>query len=65
MKPQLTNTNIIEEIINKKNKMIKSIKNNDNIIFFNLLFILLIIFFILFLIFRYIDKKKNKLKDNE
>jgi hypothetical protein len=59
MKPNLTDKIIIEKIINKDIKQITTIKNNENIVFFNFLFILLIIIFILFLIFRYLEKKKN------
>jgi len=63
MKPNLSDKiiieNLIENIIKKDLKNTSLIKNNANIVFFNLLFILFIIIFILFLIFRYLEKKKN------
>ena len=59
MKPNLSDKIIIEKLVKKDFKSSSFVKNNENIVFFNLLFILFIIIFILFLIFRYLDKKKN------
>jgi len=59
MKPNLSDKIIIENIIKKDYKNTIFIKNNENIVFFNFLFILFIIISILFLIFRYLEKKKN------
>ena len=59
MKPNLSDKLILEKIINKDLKLSNKIKNDQSIVFFNLLIILLIIIFVLFLIFRYLEKKKN------
>jgi hypothetical protein len=57
MKPNLVNKSHILKIINN---ISKEPNNNDkNIIFFNFLIIMVFILGILFLIFRYLDKKKN------
>ena len=57
MKPNLVNKSNILKIISNINK--EPINNDKNIIFFNFLIIILFILGILFLIFRYLDKKKN------
>ena len=60
MKPELSNKNMLYNIIQKNNK--KNIDNNinKNNLFFNFLICAFFIICILFLIFRYLEKKKNK-----
>lgn len=60
MKPNLINKNNILQIIKKNSEKCNTIDIDKNIIFFNFLIIILFIFGILFLIFRYLEKKKNK-----
>jgi hypothetical protein len=59
MKPNLCDNLFMKDILKKKIDNVKSLKNNESILFFNLLFILFFIFFILFLIFRFLEKKKK------
>ena len=60
MKPKLLDKDIIYKYI-YKNRVLKSNECNDsNINFFNFLLISLFIIGILFLIYRYLDKKKDK-----
>jgi len=61
MKPNLVNKNHILKMIN--NIRHEPINNDKNIMFFNFLIIILFILGILFLIFRYLDKKKNNIKN--
>lgn len=57
MKPNLVNKKNIIKIISNISQ--EPINNDKNIMFFNFLIIILFILGILFLIFRYLDKKKN------
>lgn len=57
MKPNLVNKKNILKIISNISQ--EPINNDKNIMFFNFLIIILFILGILFLIFRYLDKKKN------
>ena len=61
MKPNLSDKYILLNFINKNKKIIQINPIHDNnIMFFNFLFISVLIIFILLLIFRYLDKIKNK-----
>jgi ABC-type amino acid transport system permease subunit len=60
MKASLLNKNIVYEFINENKKIIKNTNNEKNILFFNFLLILFFIVCFLFLLFRYLEKKKDK-----
>jgi ABC-type lipoprotein release transport system permease subunit len=60
MKPNLVNKNLIYDYIEKKKEIIHNIKIEKNNIFFNFLIILFIIICILILVYRYLEKRKNK-----
>jgi hypothetical protein len=61
MRPNLVNRKNIIKFINNIHQ--EPINNDKNIVFFNFLIIILFILGILFLIFRYLDKKKNNIKE--
>lgn len=61
MKPELINKDIIKKMINPINLHNKLVSNNNNNIFYNFLIIISFIILILFLIFRYLEKKKQRI----
>jgi uncharacterized BrkB/YihY/UPF0761 family membrane protein len=60
MKPKLSNKKLISNFINKNNKIIDTNHIDKNNIFFNFIIILFFVLCILFLIYRYLEKKKDK-----
>jgi uncharacterized BrkB/YihY/UPF0761 family membrane protein len=60
MKPKLSNKKLISNFINKNNKIIDTKHIDKNNVFFNFLIILFFVLCILFLIYRYLEKKKDK-----
>ena len=60
MKPRLLNKKIISKLINKNKEVIDTITIDKNNMFFNFLIISFFILCVLFLIYRYLEKKKEK-----
>lgn len=65
MKPNLSNKQFINQLIKKKNNDSSIIVKQNNIIYYNFIFILLLIIGLLFLVFRYLEKNKEKKKGIE
>lgn len=60
MKPNLVNKSLIYDFVGKRNNMIINIKKEKNILFLNFIVILFFIFCGLILLYRYLEKKRNK-----
>lgn len=60
MKPMLSNKKLINSFINKNKRVINTTYNDENNVFFNFLIIIFFILCILFLIYRYLEKQKDK-----
>ena len=58
MKPKLTETKKILNLLSNDVNNIKYIKNYNNNVFIHFLIIIIFIIIILFLIYRYLEKKK-------
>ena len=65
MKPRLSNKKLITNFIDKNKEIINTIDVDKNNIFFNFLIISFFIVCILFLVFRYLEKKKDNIEETK